>query len=234
MLKIDRIIDYSGFRKDSNGVFYLSESDLDKVAENIILQLDATFLFEPRPIPVLDWIEDGVFGNKYDYKDLVVPKAFGLTSFHDDAVFARDSESGLLVPIKVEANTILLNDTLPETQLRFTGGHEVTHFVIHPYYFAEKRMAVAANFGYGKIIPFTPESYWLEWQANYGSASLLMPNRALKIVASDFVQENEILNEQDSNFWPLVHKVAEVFNVSKFAAGIRLRQQKYITNYPDY
>lgn len=127
MLKIDRIIDYSGFSKDSNGVFYLSESDLDKVAENIILQLDATFLFEPRPIPVLDWIEDGVFGNKYDYKDLVVPKAFGLTSFHDDAVFARDSESGLLV-----------------------------------------------------------------------------------------------------------HKVAEVFNVSKFAAGIRLRQQKYITNYPDY
>lgn len=38
MLKIDRIIDYSGFSKDSNGVFYLSESDLDKVAENIILQ----------------------------------------------------------------------------------------------------------------------------------------------------------------------------------------------------
>ena len=55
MLKIDRIIDYSGFSKDSNGVFYLSESDLDKVAENIILQLDATFLFEPRPIPDRRW-----------------------------------------------------------------------------------------------------------------------------------------------------------------------------------
>lgn len=233
MKRLDSIIDYSGQSKDFNGIYTLPKVFLDEIAEKIISAIDKSHLLTPRQIPILEWLDDGVFGNKLDYKDMIVPKAYGLTSFHNKIIITRDSDSKKLALVRVEAKTIILNDTLPETQLRFTAGHETIHFLLHPYYYESKPTAIAANYNCGNAISFSPESFWLEWQANYGSGSLLMPRNPLKIIANDFVEKGEILNEHHQKFWPLIKEVSKVFNVSKFAAGVRLRQNGYITDYPD-
>ncbi|MGI8838830.1 MAG: ImmA/IrrE family metallo-endopeptidase [Pyrinomonadaceae bacterium] len=75
---------------------------------------------------------------------------------------------------------------------------------------------------------------WMEWQAGYGCAAILMPVRALTAQVKSFLLSNGILRtpiETDSvEGRMLIQKVMAKFQVSRQAATIRLLQHGSVTN----
>ena len=64
----------------------------------------------------------------------------------------------------------------------------------------------------------------MEWQANFLSSVLLMPKKAVQLLASQYPEDPKTLK----GAYGLVHRVADVFNVSTEAATYRLKELKII------
>lgn len=228
-MQVGDFVDHSGCTMDASGVYCLSYAEIDAAAEALIRSIDPRLLEKPQQIPILDWLENGVFGNEFEYRNIVLPKARGLTSFNGKWIIVRDSETEKLEFIYIRPGTIVINETLDEQGKRYTGGHETVHFLEHGYYYVQRKESIAAD----NDIATMPGNadFWLEKQANYGAAAILMPRRTLEMVAREFVPKDQMLSSRCPDYSALVKKVATTFNVSLQAAGIRLRQCGYIDEY---
>jgi hypothetical protein len=116
--------------------------------------------------------------------------------------------------------------------LRFTLAHEYIHVQIHdPFYQragSAKRQEQRCT-GDGTLA-LRPQVDWLEWQANYAGAALLMPVSRLNLVVKACLGKGGTgpLPAESPRATDLTQRVSEAFDVSQDAAGVRLIQLWYL------
>ncbi|MBZ5694386.1 MAG: ImmA/IrrE family metallo-endopeptidase [Acidobacteriia bacterium] len=124
--------------------------------------------------------------------------------------------------------------------LRTTITHEFGHVHYHGFMFAASQSS-GNLFGLGEHATKTCKrehmerpkvSDWMEWQANYCSGALLIPQSAARRVVTDFLRANDIAAAKHGPASPaglrLTSSVAKTFSVSEAAARVRLSQLGYL------
>lgn len=91
-----------------------------------------------------------------------------------DSRFARPDEGKVLAGlIDRQAKRIVVSDALPSQVMRFTAGHELGHWCLHPGHVLHRDMPVS-----GSDVPAAQRSE-IEQQADYFAACFLMPRKAV-------------------------------------------------------
>ncbi len=126
----------------------------------------------------------------------------------------EDDVSGFLL-LEGDTANIGYNHTHKEHRFRFTIAHEIGHFILHKKnarLFVEKSQKREEKIMFRDSSSSTGE-YIKEREANSFAAALLMPRKA---VESKVALSNKVYDED------LIDELAEEFNVSRQAMGIRL------------
>ena len=116
--------------------------------------------------------------------------------------------------MRVEGGTMLIEAALLEDEklygrLRFTLAHELAHYIIHKQIFSGTGVAAA-------LYNNDTDEDATEWQANYLAKAILMPNGQMKRC---FYALRPVCKTKSE----YVCKMAEIFEVSKQAMEIRLK-----------
>lgn len=119
-----------------------------------------------------------------------------------------------------------------EHRRRMTIAHEIGHVLMHSdLYVAEETLDLFADPSdrgnvYCKQSSMTNGVDWMEWQANYAGAAILMPCAEL----GEFVRSergdrfDSAMHDGESDARKIISKISRGFNVSQEAARIRLVQ----------
>ena len=130
---------------------------------------------------------------------------------------------------------MLINNLKLQGRYQFTLAHELGHWILHRKEFIEDQnqinlFNIVANTTennyikclnrdvvYNKVVAskLKTDLDWLEWQANYFGASILMPRRLIKQYYLDNCNSKDIKQ--------MSKEISEICGVSKQAAEIRIR-----------
>jgi Zn-dependent peptidase ImmA (M78 family) len=209
---------------------WISKEGIARNAIDVIQNFQSLAKYEVKPpIPVEDIIER-YLGVRLIYDDL--EKVFG----------SKD----ILGAAYVESNTICINERLfensSEGRLVFTCGHEVGHWVLHRQY-------VKGQGGGSKevIVCRTSDAKEpIEWQADYFSSCLLMPEKEIREAFEKVCDSKPIIVKNSMNEtgggpgepfveqWPFIAaamcEAGGFSNVSKHAMIIRLQDLGLLVN----
>lgn len=235
------------FRCQKNGVPILSHKEIEDDAENFIKDFDVEILERPRELDIERFVEY-YLRLSLDYNNLSnCGLILGRMVFNDtDKIPIYDAERGRAEYISAERGTIMVDNMLldDEHRLRSTLGHEAGHWIYQQSYFCTDanqitlfdtvdRVGTACRKsdiegGDGTKRTLSTDHDWLEHQAKYFSAAILMPRKAMRVVCGDEAMRRNLAAEApgfEEIF--LANHVAEVFNVSVESARIRIKQLEY-------
>lgn len=148
-------------------------------------------------ITIEEWIEQFILINNFSYPiDLMklVEKLGGKLDYLNE--YDKINLDGSIVVEKFQDFTISLPKNTGFVRDRFTIGHELGHYFLH------------SNMGEKKIQATRNGTTQVEVEANWFSASLLMPESKVK----------EMLSKTKN-----IYELADYFNVSVQAMSIRLK-----------
>lgn len=209
----------------SYGIDNLSKDDIKLIVDFELNKINDKILIDAIPITtkyIIDYLKDN-YEIKFKY---------------------FDDNTNLLGLCNIKENTIEVNKSLQGTRRElFVIGHEFGHYILHSkltigntlYDLFEDSQY---NFRTGKHDLVNPK-HWIEWQANYFSSSLVLPNaqflvRVWKCQDSLNRSRGEIyLDDQYDNikdFNKLVSRLSYLFNVSKTTIIYRLKEMELINN----
>lgn len=224
------------FQTKKSGVPVLSKKDIDFIAEQYIMEFQPDILKNPSPVDIDGFLEN-YLGTTPDYQLLSHNGIYlGMTVFHDiNCIPVYDLANNHAEYISAKANTVIFDSRLleenQEHRYRFTAGHEAGHVVFHTSYFtydpnqlslfgdaepAMVRCRVDTTKVKNKNFRLISGHDWMEWQANYFSRALLMPQSAVIALANEYDDPGYLRP------WSLIHTLEDVFNVSSEAAKHRL------------
>ena len=234
------------FRTKANGVPVLSKTELNAMGEKFVRDFQPEVLRNPAPVDVDGFVEY-YLGMTPDFQFLSHNGIYlGMTVFNDtDRVTIYDPTTNTAEYISAAARTVIIDSRLLEEdqkhRYRFTMGHEASHDILHSAFFSyDPEQFTMFDSSYEPMIqcrienvnaPKTDPRYWsdkerMEWQANYLSSCILMPESAVRMVAGGFKQgtgmQATLVRSQ------MVAKVSSTFDVSISAATIRLKELGYI------
>lgn len=146
--------------------------------------------------------------------------------------------------IESKAGTVIIDNTLlevsQENRYRFTVGHECRHSIAHIQYHVKEHPNQISFLQEAEDIPAVrcriytnnrnsrkewDDYEWMEWQANYFSAAILMPkSMVLKLYGS--ANKRNLSKNLEAHF--LASQISETFNVSIAGATHRLEDLKII------
>lgn len=214
----------------------LSKADIENLAESFLLQYGSTYLKKAQKVD-LEYILESKLGLTLDYQ--IMDKnnnILGLTAFNDSTleVFLEDDSKRI---INVNRGTIVINTRLAEEEkmqkcFQYTLGHETGHWILHRKNFSEfdgqmdffdamndnKSNLVCAKRDERYILKrtFKTDLDWIEWQADYFSSCVIMPKNI-------FLNKYEELKRLGLSDIECVNKLSDIFEVSKIACKIRLK-----------
>jgi len=114
-------------------------------------------------------------------------------------------------------------------RLRTTLAHEYCHVWLHSELWRETTESAVAHRCQRDQIEAGSSVDWMEWQAGYGAAALLMPESRLGLVVRACCGEDRPTTGS-AQATSLVQRVSEAFDVSEEAARVRLSQLGYLTS----
>jgi Zn-dependent peptidase ImmA (M78 family) len=235
---------------------YLTYDALDEFAEKLIFDFAPERLNNPGAVDVERFIEF-YLRLAVDFRRLCYNrKILGITAFNDGVVEVIDDDSGEPMELFVESGTVIIDPSLSVKsnlpRLRFTLTHEGCHWLIHRKAFDEsnpfgpagiyENQYIAAKEGrvdYSRSTKEKNDIDWMERQADFLASAILMPRPALREAFKDYFK---FYNERprriirgsspldDCYAIQLPEYVANIFNVSKRAALIRLEKLTAIVN----
>lgn len=217
----------------------LSKKDIDNEAI-IFLQENSPNSLQRLSILNLESIAELKLGLKIEYQKLDEDgELLGMIIFKTGYVDVID-ENNTFYKKKFEKGTIILNEILIndlklQCRYQFTLAHELGHWILHRKEFIEdenqinlfNNVAIATDNDHIKCLnrdviynnvivsKLKTDLDWLEWQANYFAASILMPRRLIKQYYLD--------NYNSKNIKQMSKEISEICGVSKQAAEIRIR-----------
>ncbi len=168
------------------------------------------------PVDV-DLVGECLYGLRWDW-DVMDERALPKSAF-GEATSATQRRMIILAGLYPHERRVVLNeshrdlfDAKPGLE-RFTKAHEIGHWVLH---IDKAALDHPKLFDYEAdcIICRDGDDTWIERQANWYAAALLMPRQLFKQVA----QEHDLLK------WKSLYRLAEHFGVTISALCIRMKQ----------
>lgn len=236
------------FRCRSNGVPILSHEDIESDAEMFIRDFDPGALSNPKEINIEEFVEF-YLGLTSEYNNLShCGLILGRMVFNDsNKVPVYDVDTKRAEYIFAERGTVMIDNTLltDEHRFRSTMGHEAGHWIYQQsYFYRDPNQLVlfdnleqtstacrktdiegtesAQNNGRKQL---STDHDWLEHQAKYFSAAILMPRAAMRKVCGDIELRKKLMDEFPGFEMEILSaEIAELFNVSSESAKIRIRQ----------
>lgn len=219
----------ASFRRDKNGVHILSKYEMDSVAENYISDFCPEAMMNPMTIDI-DSFAQNYLGLTQDFQYLSHDGRYlGMMVFDDtNKVPVYNPNTNNAEYIHANARTVIIDNALldenQENRYRFTMGHESGHAIFHTEYFYRKNKSQLQNQPMIQCRDISLEdslnpklwddNNWMEWQANYMSAALLMPKSMIEKLAHDC--------KDSMTFTQFIIVIIDTFNVSVIAACRRL------------
>jgi len=179
-----------------------------------------TLGWDPVPTPIEKIIEIDC-GLYMCYMNLSEDgQTLGKTCFDDGYTQVYNRIKKKMEYIRVDRGTIIIEaDLLDDNpgRLRFTQGHEFSHWIMHRHIYAGTQRQLALR----EQKP-DPEEKWIEWQANEVSRNLLLP---MQTVRPYFYYLKHHYGYNESR---IIANIAERYTVSKHAVAIQLRKNCFI------
>ena len=195
-------------------VFYRPQA-LETIARRTLSEYDPMYLNgSPRAVPIETNIEK-TFGLRIEYQYLTNDaRELGRMIYDSGITTYYNREIMDYALMRVEGGTMLIEAALLEDEksygrLRFTLAHELAHYIIHKQIFSGTGVAAA-------LYNNDTDEDATEWQANYLAKAILMPNGQIKRC---FYALRPVCKTKSA----YVCKMAEIFEVSKQAMEIRLK-----------
>ena len=215
--------------------FYTAERLESKALGILQKYKDGKLLLEPQAMDVDDFAEFYLKA-KIDFANLSQDGfTLGCTCFNDGVLMVWDDTRTKEIPLDVERGWILIDNEILDCEIegrtRFTIIHECAHWILHPRFYYQKpgeklpriQCTIYQVEDKNGRLPMTDDEI-REWQANRLGAALIMPANTVKMLLA------EKLGLSDANTPPaakyselLISKMATVYNVSKSAMNIRLK-----------
>lgn len=228
-------------RKRRSGLPIISHAEIDSHVEGYLKDYKPSLLMVPQPIDIEEFAEY-YLNLSLDY---VYLSHCGLILGR--MIFQNNELVPVYLPAEkcasymcVGRGTLLLDNTLlddyKEYRFRSTIGHECGHWVFHSKYFtyadqhikqgiiqAEniigcKKSDIEGNMENTPKKKLITDIDWLEHQAKYFSASILMPRTPF------FKAATELMDCENLNEVELANALSEIFQVSPASVNIRLSQ----------
>lgn len=228
-------------RKSRNGVPIMSNVEIDNHAEKFLKDYHPSALKAPQTVNIEEFIEYYLkLTLEYTYLShcgLIL----GRMVFQDtERVPIYLPEEKCADYLYVKRGTMIIDNTVledwKEYRFRSTLGHECGHWVFHSDYYthshnrnSQEKISASEITGCKKtdieggleIIgkrKLITDIDWLEHQAKYFSAAILMPKTPFINVVSDLLGSSQL------NGTNLADVLSEIFQVSSISASIRLSQ----------
>ncbi|NMA73457.1 MAG: ImmA/IrrE family metallo-endopeptidase [Bacteroidales bacterium] len=218
----------------------IRSTELDKVAEEILRDWFPVGLETPQAIPIRKIAEEFLqLKIISDYRLSANNDVIGAIALNDGIVDIYDDEIEQYVAYDISYGTILIDFwEYHEGRINNTIAHECVHWKLHRSYFQRQkhlekeknvvfRCPVTQEEGLErKNRPWTIEEK-MEWQAKELAPRILMPRKmVIQIIEKNIKENNHNLNSVE-DITRVVDLVAEVFQVSKQSASIRLQELGY-------
>lgn len=233
---------------------YFSKETLENNAKSLLEQCQKKYSYcYNAPVPIEEIVED-MYGTSPYYIDFNDKDILGMTAFSDGAI--ECIKDGKVVQQKIKQGQIYISNELAlygnEGRYRFTLAHELGHATHHYVLFQDndtlslfenlqnennsiicKRQSIET-----KQYELVQNNDYIEWQANYFAACLLMPKTAIYNFCRSYTKQNSIfmLNEKYGDFFDDMNKkqkedfikdIAKFLGVSKQAIAIRIKELFY-------
>lgn len=234
------------FRTTHNNVPILSKKEIEAFGERYIREFCPEALKIPQAIDVDAFVEQ-YLGMTIDYQYLSNDGRYlGMTVFNDtDRVIIYDPEKNEADYLHADARTVIIDSSLVEDhriasqrhRYRYTMGHEGGHDIFHSafYYYDPDQISLfdgciqeripmvqcrvnsfSKTAEPGNWKQWTDEDR-MEWQANYFSSVLLMPETPVRMLADSYRRKYF----SDAH---IIKGVVDTFDVSMEAATYRCRE----------
>jgi len=240
----------------SSKVPYVTNNGLDDYAEELICDAMPECLKAPIPFDIERFLKS-YLNLKLEFRRISYDqKIQGIVAFHDGVIQVIDEHSGKAVPFPVKKGTVIIDKSLTtkrsEPRLRFSYGHESSHWLMHRKVFAPdnpfgnilgyQNQFLAAKKGtidYSRSLLEQTDGERIERQADFLSSALLMCKPALRQACLMFFKHHgekprRIIRgssmKDDSLAVQLTEYIAKIFNVSRRAALIRLEKLTQIAD----
>lgn len=206
----------------SYGIDLLSKDDIDKISKKELDKFDSSYLVNAYGLSVQ--VLTGYLKSQYDIEII-----------HFDP-----KGNNYLGTCDIDKKIIGVSKRIVNTPRElFTIGHEFGHFLLHQRLRINQELMNSFSdskfdFKIGKHRLENPR-HWVEWQANYFSASFLMPKTSIIAKAWQYQRTKENLSFDDNyqnqkKFRRIIKKLANHFGVSKTSIVYRLKELNMISD----
>lgn len=224
---------------DKHGLYFLSKSDIEFEIEEQLKGYYPELLKTPMALDIEDFTENHLGLNLEYHKLSLDEKYYGAFTFSDGLVNTYDGNT--LKKLYFKEKTVIIDPLIIKTGdhlHRFTMGHEASHFIFQ-YDVCRKNSIVEEKstsllsmsyYSHKEKRALITKEDWAEWQANYGSACLLMNRTAALLLVSRLLHKEVKYKDGffsrvgDLSKLYLRHEFVKTFNVSDEAAWIRLQE----------
>lgn len=220
----------TSYRMKKNNVPVLSKKELNKMGEDLVEDFYGHPINEPMEIDI-DRFAEQYLGLEQDYQYLSHCCCYlGIMIFIDTKkVPVYNDKLKCAEYISANAGTMIIDKNLladnQEHRYRFTVGHEASHSILHKMYYINNDCMMQ---GCTDVRQCTrkPVSFWsdtdtMEWQVNYLSAAILMPESSVRRLVDGI---------ETKNYAEIINQTSRIFNVSSEAAQNRLKNLNIIPN----
>jgi Zn-dependent peptidase ImmA (M78 family) len=230
-------------RVTETGVPILSDEDIERCAERILMDYDPKLLEKPQPIPIED-IAENYFNLTLIYEPLSQDgDIYGCVEFFDTKckpIYSEDEKK--LVPTEAKRGSLFLDPRIAEDKQsgikRSTTAHECGHWFYHQLYKnrererylsgRDRRLAMPTESKIGKHQLLTDED-WMEHQSGYFSGAILMPRTTFRMAAyekatRDFIEFKSRTADEETRNEDLSVILSREFDVSRKAALVRINE----------
>lgn len=237
--------------RDQYGVPVISSTKLEQFAEELIGDYRPELLKSPQPTNIEQLVECYLRAN-LEVRPITMTNAIlGVAVFNEGCVPVYDRMKGMLVPLNVPDHTILIEEGIYNQRepgrFNFTLAHEASHLICHDGVSVSNGVQ-CRQLPEGSIIMCRPEGEryprhgqktpvdWMEWQADYFGAALLMPRNTVQMAIEQILWDAGCLggacgmrevNRSPQLFAHIAERLLWLYRVSRTAASIRMENLGY-------
>ncbi|NCC02231.1 MAG: ImmA/IrrE family metallo-endopeptidase [Clostridia bacterium] len=217
-------------------VHWYSKEKLDDVANEFLREYCPEVLKQPMAVPIMDIAMKKMGLRVYTkYRLSEDFSILGQMCFTSGLVTIYDKDEDEYRDIKVRRGTMLID---PDTYLKRNTGcfnntvaHECFHWYKHRNYHLYGK-AVGKDNTTALRCPVEEKNVnyhddwddedWMEWQANNAAPRILMPKVTFICAANEVIKQGHETYGPSLQAWWVTAKLAELYDVSKQSARIRL------------
>ncbi len=232
----------------TNNVPILSNDKIDEHAEALIGDYDSSLLLKPQAVDVEDFAEN-YLRLSFHYTNLSHNGfIWGRMVFNDAKIIVYNPEKKCADEEPVDASTIVIDNGLLEEKkehaFRSTVMHESGHAIYHDeYYYIDNYQLPLEDESEVEHLPYTSceaknimggagvyrklhtDTEWIEHQAKYFSAAMLMPRKTIRMLCADSNVQHFCFSEHPGyENDALIAMVSKIYNVSLESAKIRIQE----------